>query len=115
MRTEGLPPWTVYVDAETGDTLKEVRGTLMPKGLGEIEMAVEFGDFRPVKGLRVPFRQVLIHEAMGKVVTQFHAMETKVELDDDTFVLHRGGEGPEAAPPPEPVRRVRRGVGRLGR
>jgi len=105
MRGGDLPPWTAYVDAKTGDTLREVRASILPRGMGTIEMAVRYEDFRRVNGLRVPFRHIMSHEAMGTVITELTNMDARTPIPDKRFVLRPEDEavaGEEGAQ--EPVR-----------
>jgi hypothetical protein len=85
------------VDAETGDTLRENRVSVAPRGIGMMEMVAHYRDFRTIEGLRIPFRHIVSHEATGTMVTQLRNLDTTGGFPDDVFVLHPEEEGEPGA------------------
>jgi hypothetical protein len=79
-----LPPMTLYVDADTGDTLKIESIVITPLRI-PMPITTSFEDFRETHGLRVPFRIVLTNDKIGSVVTQYESIE--VEVDESIFDL----------------------------
>ncbi len=83
---EGLEV-TAWVDAETGDTLREDSTQLLPGGLGSFPRTTTYSDFRVTEGLRMPYRIESQDDATGKTVYQVESFEAHLELPPDAFRL----------------------------
>ena len=81
-----LPPATFYVDADTGDLLKSETIAL---ARGRIPVVSLYEDYREVHGIRIPFRVVARNDSAdpGRIVIQYDAIESNVEVNDDIFTL----------------------------
>ena len=87
LASEGLPAMTLFIDAETGDTLK-LTGKRSVSGLGmELPYSVAFEDYRDVHGLRIPLRVVSSDDQSGNVIMEVEDIEAGVEVDDGIFKL----------------------------
>ncbi|TAH38006.1 MAG: hypothetical protein EYC70_05115 [Planctomycetota bacterium] len=76
---------TAWVDAETGDTLREDSLERVP-GVGiQLPETTRYSDFRSVDGLAIPHRIDAEDEATGKSVFLLEQMETRLQLPDDAF------------------------------
>jgi hypothetical protein len=83
-----VPPYTVTVDAETGDLL---RANTQWMRVGTEAQMVEiflYEDYREMHGLRVPFKITTINPYHGRIVMQYDELETQLELDEHVFTLH---------------------------
>ncbi|MHC4945828.1 MAG: serine hydrolase, partial [Planctomycetota bacterium] len=85
LEAKGLPAYTVYVDAETGDVMKADLSMVQP-GL-DLSMPVTtfFDDFAEKEGLRLPDRIIASSDYMGRIVFEFDGMETGIELEEAIF------------------------------
>jgi CubicO group peptidase (beta-lactamase class C family) len=78
---------TVWVDAETGDTLREESTLPLPGGLGALPRTVTYSDFRETEGLRIPYRTESQDEASGKTVLELESFEAHLDLPETAFRL----------------------------
>jgi hypothetical protein len=90
VRTSGTssPARTLYIDLEKGGILAE--DSLAHVGaLGRIGQHVEFGDYRDVSGMMLPFRTEIEfpNPLIGTIVTTVTKVELEVELHDGLFEL----------------------------
>ena len=76
---EGMPTRRFLLDPDTADLLAEERTVLSGSGMPALSLLVRYEDHREVHGLRVPFRSVAIHSAIGRIVTQIEGMEIGLE------------------------------------
>lgn len=81
-----LPPATVFVDAETGDILREV-GPGAASGPGAVVTSTTFSDFRLVGDLRVPHVVVTSNASSGTLRAKMESIETQREIDEGLFLL----------------------------
>ncbi len=80
------PSTTLYIDAQTGDVLKQDASLLLP-GRGSFPVTNHYEDYREVEGLRIPFRFISSNEQNGKTVIQLERVETGVTVDPSFFTL----------------------------
>jgi hypothetical protein len=90
VRTSGTssPARTLYINLENGGILAE--DSLVHIGpLGRIGQHVEFGDYRDVSGMMLPFRTEIEfpNPLIGTIVTTVTKVELEVELHDGLFEL----------------------------
>ncbi len=81
-----LPTTTVSVDAETGDVLTANTVLLLAIG-GGLPVGTSFEDYREVEGVRLPHLITDANEASGQTIVQIEAVEVRLEVPDDFFVL----------------------------
>lgn len=75
---------TVWVDAETGDTLFEEYDQPV-EAVGSLHRVRGYSDFRDVEGLRVPFRSTLEDEYNGRLEFELERLEARLDLPEDAF------------------------------
>ncbi len=76
---------TAWIDAETGDTLRE--DSSEPFAGGELPTTTTFSDFRELEGLRLPGRVESQDAANGKSVLTLDSFEARLALGEDAFRL----------------------------
>ncbi len=86
LKSEDVPPSTLYVDAETGDILKQETAILIP-GMGEMPVVNLFEDYREVEGVHFPFRIISSNEANGKTVIEYETLEANINPGSNIFSL----------------------------
>ncbi|HIG87540.1 MAG TPA: class A beta-lactamase-related serine hydrolase [Planctomycetes bacterium] len=90
VRTSGTssPARTLYIDLEKGGILAEDSLTVIG-ALGRIGQHVEYGDYRDVEGMMLPFRTEIEfpHPLIGTIVTTVTSVELDVELHEGVFEL----------------------------
>ena len=90
LKSGAAPAITVYVDASTGD-LSRMESMLPIPGLDMmLPYEVRFEDYRDFNGIRLPGRDTLSNEAMGRSITEVRAVHPHVEVTDATFTLAEG-------------------------
>jgi hypothetical protein len=82
---------TVWVDAETGDTLFEEYDEPVGYGSATLHRVRSHSDHREVEGLRIPFRSTLEDEYTGLMEFETERFEVRLELSADAL---RIGSGP---------------------
>jgi photosynthetic reaction center cytochrome c subunit len=85
---EGQPPLRLYFDKESGLLLRLVRYAETP--LGRNPTQIDYADYRPTNGLKIPFRWTLSRPG-NQFTIQVEQLQQNVPVDDAKF-----------APPPEP-------------
>ena len=82
------PARTLYIDLEKGGLLAEDNVTFVEM-LGRIGQHVEFGDYRDVSGMLLPFRTEITyaHSLIGTISATVTDFELGVELPDGVFEL----------------------------
>jgi hypothetical protein len=82
------PARTLYIDLEKGGLLAEDNVTFVEM-LGRIGQHVEFGDYRDVSGMLLPFRTEITyaHSLIGTISTTVTDFELGLELPDGVFEL----------------------------
>lgn len=86
LSAEKIPTRTLYISAQSGLVLKEETVEIAP-GIGQLPVTFAYADYRPVRGVMVPFKIVSKIPQSGKTVTQFENATTLDELADDAFEL----------------------------
>jgi CubicO group peptidase (beta-lactamase class C family) len=76
---------TVWVDAETGDTLREDFLQPLPGGVGSLPRTHRYADFREVEGMRFPHHMEVEDEATGRTDLEVESLETHLDLPDEAF------------------------------
>ena len=76
---------TAWVDAETGDTLREDSFEFLPGGVGKLPVTRRFHDFREVAGLRIAHRTESEDEATGRSVFTVERIDLHAELPEGSF------------------------------
>lgn len=74
-----------YLDTETGIEIKTM--TYVKRGESDIKIETEFGDYKPVKGIMVPFS--FESKVNGKLASQivFEKIELNVPVEDSIFEM----------------------------
>ena len=82
------PARTLYIDMEKGGILAEDSMTFI-ETLGRIGQHVEFGDYRDISGMLLPFRTEITfaHSMIGTITTTVTDFELGVELPAGVFEL----------------------------
>ncbi|MEM9491790.1 MAG: serine hydrolase, partial [Myxococcota bacterium] len=75
-----LSPVKAYVDIKRGDVLKAEFPSLAGPPI-----TVEYRDFRPVRGLRLPFVQEMQSPVLGKTIITYSAVRTRQKAPSDAF------------------------------
>ncbi|MGB2905475.1 MAG: serine hydrolase [Candidatus Aminicenantaceae bacterium] len=83
-----VPPYTMTVDAETGDLLRADTRWMRPGSDAQMAEIFIYEDYRELHGLRIPFKITTIGPYHGRILMQFDDMETGLELDEGFFTLH---------------------------
>lgn len=88
MGDTSAPARTLYVDWETGRVYRE-DGMTHIENMGRIGHRMDFGDFRDVSGVLLPFRTevLLANPLIGPIVTTVSDYELGCELPEGTFEL----------------------------
>jgi len=73
---------TLYFDQETGLLLRIVRYSRSP--LGRVPTQVDYGDYRDVGGIKIPFRMIFAWMD-GRDAIQLSEIQTNVPIDDSKF------------------------------
>jgi hypothetical protein len=80
--SEGKPPVKFYFDEESGLLVRLVRYAVSPLGL--IPTNIDYGDYRDVDGVEIPFRWTMA-QADGSSTIQLEQMQQNVPIDDTKF------------------------------
>jgi photosynthetic reaction center cytochrome c subunit len=88
-RAPGKPSLRMYFDAQSGLLLRLIRYLETP--LGNLPTQVDYGDYREVDGVRIPFRWTLGRPS-GSFTIQIDRVQQNTAVDEKLFV-----------PPPEPA------------
>jgi hypothetical protein len=85
------PARTLYIDLEKGGIFAEDSMTYVEM-LGRIGQHQEFGDYRDISGMFLPFRTevTLAHRLIGTISTTVTDVELGVELPEGVFELEGG-------------------------
>jgi tetratricopeptide (TPR) repeat protein len=78
----GKPPLKLYFDEHTGLLVRLVR--YLPTPLGLVPSQIDYGDYRPVGGVNIPFRWT-VAEANRSTTTQLEEIEQNVPVDERKF------------------------------
>ena len=79
------PARTVYVSVARGVVLREDSMEIVMQGDMTFPLTIEYGDFREVEGLTLPFRLSSENQWNGRVVVQLDAIEFDVTLPEGVF------------------------------
>ena len=82
---EETPPFTYYVDCETGDVLET--HSIYTEGPASLPIQARYEDFETIEGVRVARREISENEANGKTVIELESLETGVELESSMFSM----------------------------
>jgi hypothetical protein len=82
-----VPPYTMTIDAETGDPLSASTRWMRPGSDARMAEIFIYEDYRELEGLRIPFRITAITPYHGRIVMQFDRLETRLDLDEGIFTL----------------------------
>ena len=86
LSAEGIPTRMLAVSAESGLVLKEKTAEIAP-GIGQVPVTLTYSDYRPVKGVMLPFKIVTETQHTGEILTQFESATSLDELHDGAFRL----------------------------
>ena len=73
-----------YIDSETGLKLRELE--IEQTKIGNATQTTDFGDYREVNGVKIPYR-TLLHAGQQGVLTEVQKVEINKNVKDDTFKL----------------------------
>ena len=79
---EGRPPVKLYFDEQSGLLVRLVRYADSPLGL--VPTQIDYGDYRNVEGVEVPFRRT-VSQAAEISTLQLTAIEQNIPIDDAMF------------------------------
>ena len=82
-RTEGQPPFRLYLDKESGLLLRLVRYAETP--LGRNPTQIDYADYRDANGVKAPFRWTLARPG-NRFTIQVEQLQQNVPVDDSKFV-----------------------------
>ena len=86
LEAEGLEPYEVHVDAETGDVLRVESMEVLGRGLPNVPITAVFADHRDVGGLRLPYSITVSNDQTGSTTVTYESIETGLEFPAGTFV-----------------------------
>jgi len=78
----GKPPLKLYLDEHTWLLVRMVR--YLPTPLGLLPHQIDYGDYRQVGGVKIPFRWT-VAQADGSATTQLEEVEQNVPIDERKF------------------------------
>ena len=81
-RTEGQPPFRLYLDKESGLLLRLVRYAETP--LGRNPTQIDYADYRDANGVKAPFRWTLARPG-NRFTIQVEQLQQNVPVDDSKF------------------------------
>jgi|SRR5450432_281631 photosynthetic reaction center cytochrome c subunit len=84
-----LPEMRLYFDQQSGLLLRMIRYAETP--LGKNPTQIDYADFRPVDGVKIPFRWTLARPN-GRFTIQVEDVKQNIPLDEKLFVMPSGGE-----------------------
>jgi CubicO group peptidase (beta-lactamase class C family) len=87
LTAKDVPPYTVTVDAETGDLLSANTQWMRPGSTAQMVEISIFEEYREVQGLRIPYKITTMNPYHGRIIMQFEDLETQIMLRDDLFTL----------------------------
>lgn len=93
----GRAPVKFYFDMESGLLVRVARHTTLP--VGRTPTQIDYGDYREVAGLKMPFRTIVTW-TNGRSVTELSDVQPNVPIDAAKF-----GKPPVPVPPPAPAAR----------
>jgi tetratricopeptide (TPR) repeat protein len=79
---EGKPPVKLYFDEQSGLLMRLVRYAASPLGL--VPTRIDYGDYRDVDGLEIPFRWT-VAQTDGSSIIQLEQIQQNVPIDDAKF------------------------------
>lgn len=79
---QGLPPVELYFDKASGMLVRMVRYTDSPLGLNPTQ--VDYSDFRPVNGVKMPFQWTTARPG-GQFTIKIESAQANVPIDDAKF------------------------------
>ena len=82
---DDLPPFTYYVDCETGDVIET--HSIYTEGPTSLPITARYEDFETIEGVRVARREISENEANGKTITELESLEVGVELEASLFAM----------------------------
>lgn len=80
------PPTFLWVDAATGDVLRQ-KLTLLHPLAGSFDVEVNYGDFRDIEGLRIPHEVKTKNQHVGELVYQFQSIQTHQDVNPEFFIV----------------------------
>jgi tetratricopeptide (TPR) repeat protein len=86
----GKPPVKLYFDEESGLLLRVVRYAESPLGL--VPTRMDYGDYRDVDGVQVPFRTIIARPDRSSTI-QMEKVQQNTPIDDARFVKPISGSG----------------------
>ena len=89
-RAEGKPPLRLYLDKDSGLLLRLVRYAETP--LGRNPTQIDYADYRPADGIKLPFRWTLARPGGNRFTIQIDHLDQNVPIDPAKFT----------PPPPQP-------------
>lgn len=83
---QNVPARTVAVSVKSGLVLME-KTVEVASGLTQYPVTVQYSDYRPVRGVMMPFKIVSRATEMGEIVTQYETATTPKRVPEDAFRL----------------------------
>ena len=80
-----LAPTRFYISAETHMILREEAPVYFGDALLTIASSIDYSDFRPVNGIRVPFALVTTMPMLGRVATAYERIAFDSAIDPEVF------------------------------
>jgi zinc protease len=84
MTSKSGTPMKFFLDSETMMAMKMVATVNVPQLGGDIEQTTEFGDYREVDGVKIPF-EVKVTNTAQSITIKFSKVEHNKEIDDAMF------------------------------
>jgi outer membrane lipoprotein-sorting protein len=90
---EGQPTGRLYFGKESGLLLRVLRYSVSPLGLNPTR--IDYSDYRPVEGVKIPYRWTVAH-AFGQFTIQVTDAKVNVPVDEQKFEKPLETEGQSA-------------------
>ena len=87
-----LPTSTIFVDAQTGDVLRQQIKMLNPT-MGMIPVTTIFENYQEINGLRIPHKVTVKNDFNGKSIIELDSFETNLTFNPNTFILINSASG----------------------
>lgn len=92
LKFKKIPDITLYIDAKTGDILKQQTQILNPT-FGMMPVTTTYEKYKNVKGLRIAHRVTIHNEFTGKSIIEIKKIQNGLDLSPQSFTLNQPQSG----------------------
>lgn len=85
LEKDDAPRRTVYVSADRGVVLREDSAQIAMNGAMTLPIEIEYGDFREVDGITLPYRTTMRNEWSGAITMQLESVDLDATLPAEPF------------------------------